>query len=286
MLTKPYLEFEWTVGPIPDQDKVPREIISRFDTSVANDKVFWTDANGRQMMKRTRNFQETYTYIDSEPVAGNYYPVTSRIAIQDKDNRLAILNDRSQAGGSINDGSIEFLIHRRSYLDDWLGVGEALNEPGTDGKGLVARGRHWLLLSDPSKANQLERQSAMEMFHEPVSTFAPVTGTFDAYRTNFNTIASAVGPNVPRNANFLTVAKWEGSSTILLRLEHLYQKNEDPELSKPASISLKDHLPAFDISSIEELSLSGLKSLGQVPINQPITLQPMQIRTLRCTVRR
>lgn len=35
------------------RDKVAKEIISRFETQIANQKVFWTDANGRQMLKRT-----------------------------------------------------------------------------------------------------------------------------------------------------------------------------------------------------------------------------------------
>lgn len=37
-------------------------------------------------------------------------------------------------------------VHRRLLFDDAFGVGEALNESAY-GTGLVARGKHWLLLA-------------------------------------------------------------------------------------------------------------------------------------------
>ena len=45
-------------------------------------------------------------------------------------------------------------VHRRCFADDHWGVEEALDEPGTDGKGLIVRGKHWILLG-PEKVNNL-----------------------------------------------------------------------------------------------------------------------------------
>ena len=39
-----YIEVEWTVGPIPLDHG--REIITRYDTSLATNKTFYTDSNG------------------------------------------------------------------------------------------------------------------------------------------------------------------------------------------------------------------------------------------------
>lgn len=105
------VEFEWMVGPIPVwHDRIGKEIISRFTTDIKNDGVFYTDSNGREMIKRKRNHRDTWDVKLQESIAGNYYPVTTKIAIEDDRTRLAILNDRSQAGSSLIDGTIELMV--------------------------------------------------------------------------------------------------------------------------------------------------------------------------------
>ena len=61
---KPYAEFEYTVGPIKmaPSPELGKEVISRFDTSLKTNGVFYTDANGREMQLRKRNYRPTWTY--------------------------------------------------------------------------------------------------------------------------------------------------------------------------------------------------------------------------------
>lgn len=43
-----YVELDFVIGPISDEYKVYKDIISRIDTDLDSENVFYTDANGRQ----------------------------------------------------------------------------------------------------------------------------------------------------------------------------------------------------------------------------------------------
>lgn len=108
--TEDFVEFEWLVGPIPVGDEIGKEIVSRFETTMQTNEIFSTDSNGREMLQRKRNVRETWEIELEEPVAGNYYPITTKIAIEDETHRLAVLTDRAQGGSSILDGSVELMV--------------------------------------------------------------------------------------------------------------------------------------------------------------------------------
>jgi len=95
------------------------------------------------MIKRKLNHRDTWSVKINEEVAGNYYPITTKIDLEDDTARMAILTDRAQGGSSLKDGSLELMVHRRLLKDDAFGVGEALNETEF-GDGLIARGKHHL----------------------------------------------------------------------------------------------------------------------------------------------
>lgn len=97
------------------------------------------------MIKRQRNHRDTWNVKLQETVAGNYYPITTKIALEDTIARMAILTDRAQGGSSLEDGALELMVHRRLLKDDAFGVGEALNETEF-GEGLIARGKTHLFV--------------------------------------------------------------------------------------------------------------------------------------------
>lgn len=154
---KKYIEFDYVVGPVPLSAGIGREVITRYISNMSHQGVFLTDSNGRQMMPRRR-----LNSADPTQLGGSFYPVVSTMMLKNLANltgtnttdMLAILVDRPQAGTSLNEGQLEFLIHRRLTRDDYLGVDEALNEPGEDGRGLVTRGTHRLYLkfSEPAES--------------------------------------------------------------------------------------------------------------------------------------
>ena len=64
--------------------------------------VFWTDANGMELVKRTRYKRNGFVAAELEhdtanPIGGNYYPITSSAAIVDEtESQLIIVTDRGQ----------------------------------------------------------------------------------------------------------------------------------------------------------------------------------------------
>ena len=88
------VEVEWTVGPIDINDGLGKEVILRYDTNIQSQGKFSTDANGREMLERTRNARPTWNYTVTEPVSGNYYPVNSRIFLKDATRQLTVLTGK------------------------------------------------------------------------------------------------------------------------------------------------------------------------------------------------
>ncbi|XP_046392611.1 lysosomal alpha-mannosidase-like isoform X2 [Ischnura elegans] len=267
---KNYVEVNWVVGPIPISDGIGKEVIMRYTTNIQNGGVFFTDSNGREMLERKRRASfDDKTAIDEmedsivEPIAGNYYPVTSRIRIRGPmDGRPAVfsvLTDRAQGGSSIKDGQVELMVHRRLLHDDGFGVGEALNEKAY-GTGLVARGRHIIMLGPMaadvpvSPVYAEERQVAQEMLLAPWLFFSKIPksygGSIYGYAREFVGLRSSLPPNL----HVLTLEPWTGKS-VLFRLEHFYEKDEDSELSKPVTLNLKELLAFIEPRFIRETTL-------------------------------
>ncbi|XP_032775635.1 lysosomal alpha-mannosidase isoform X2 [Strigops habroptila] len=294
---QPYVELEWTVGPIPVEDGWGKEIISRFQTPLRTEGRFYTDSNGRQILERRRDYRPTWNLSQTEPVAGNYYPVTSRIFIKDKKIQLTVLTDRSQGGSSISDGSLELMVHRRLLYDDNRGVGEPLVELGADKRGLVVRGRHLLLLDTVQAAADGHRLRAQELFMAPYPVLAPGGGP--SYRPGQHGLQefSALRRELPPSIHLLTLAPRD-TGTLLLRLEHQFERGESSNSSQPVTIDLLDLFSTFTITSVQEMSLGGDQPLDAIsrlvwtPATGPaqsqpvakldprrVTLQPMDIRT-------
>ena len=97
---KPYVEVEWTAGPVPiDTPWLPpvafeghgahkqplpnlwgKEVIVKYASGLESGGKWTTDSNGKEMVPRARDARgPTYPhpYKISEPVAGNYYPVST-----------------------------------------------------------------------------------------------------------------------------------------------------------------------------------------------------------------
>ena len=263
-----YIEFDWIVGPIPIDNwffDPGQEVISRFDTFLQTNGTFFTDANGRETLRRTRDYRPTWDVDTTERVASNYYPVTSWMFIRDydKDLQLTVLPDRAQGGTSVDDGSVELMVHRRLTMDDGFGVDEALMEPGEDGRGLVARGKHRVVLSDIQESVRQMRMMSKSLNLKPVIAFRKrdISPNHRAghepkgSRALVNSKFIGLNKKLPPNINLLTLEPWT-DNRLLLRLEHIFEVNEDPKYSRPRRVALRDLFAPFIIEEATEMTLT------------------------------
>ncbi|CAF1668432.1 unnamed protein product [Rotaria magnacalcarata] len=295
-----FVEVEWTVGPIPIDDNMGKEIIIRYDTDINSQSKYYTDANGREVLERTRDYRPTWNYTVVETVSGNYYPINSRIWIKDQNRQLTVLTDRSEGGGSISNGSMEIMLHRRTLNDDSLGVGEPLNETAY-GQGLVVRGRHILILETPEASAGYHRVAAQRLYMHPLTSFSLIPQDYYNYSAAYRQTWSALTDTLPLNVHLLTLDQL-GPKDFLVRVEHYFELYEDDTYSKPVTFDLQSIFKAIGtISNTVELTLganlelSDLKRLDWVTDGESsstkktskerslddtnITLNPMQIRT-------
>ena len=303
-------ELEWTVGPVDGASiQESHEVITRYESGLATGGAWVTDSNCREGQLRVRNQRANYTTVMSETVSGNYYPVNCLIRASSADVTVAVAVDRSEGGSSLVDGALELMVHRRMQHDDGRGVGEPLNEPGLDGKGLIIRGRHWLLVAPaaaaPAAYKALHVQSlglptTLQMFAglgalSPAQWLAANKGTASV-------LAAPLPPNV-----YLTTLHAHNDTSMLLRLAHLYDAGEDAALSAPATVDLAGLLAGKTITSAVDMTLPGAQTLASVPsrtyttdggatytvpvlpappagAKSTIILQPQEIRTFSITV--
>ena len=73
------IEFEYTIGPIPTDDGMGKEIISRYSTSLATASTWTSDSNGRDQQIRVRNKRRSFNYTVYEPVRSEGSPLSDAV---------------------------------------------------------------------------------------------------------------------------------------------------------------------------------------------------------------
>lgn len=189
---------------------------------------------------------------------GNYYPVTTKIYIEDltKNIRFSVFNDRAQGGTSLNDGEIDLNIHRIIFTDD-SGVQTYLNDT-ENGHGVIVRGKHYLYITkaDYRRNRFFEKILAKEIELSPQILVSPA----NAYGPNSKqkwlkeiNEFSGLNSKLPLGIHLLTLEKWN-EGTILLRLEN-YLENSDVIKNGIKTVYLKDLFKNLKIHSVKETTL-------------------------------
>uniref|UniRef100_A0A3P8P858 Alpha-mannosidase n=1 Tax=Astatotilapia calliptera TaxID=8154 RepID=A0A3P8P858_ASTCA len=286
------LEQTYSLGPL----SLNTEVVLRTSTSVKNNRTLYSDDNGYQMMKRT------YRKFTNNTLARNYFPMVRTAYIEDDLSRLVLVSDRAHGVSSQTDGQLEVMLHRRLWNNlQWnLGYNLTLNDSS------VVRPTLWMMLGSVSATSKLYQREAVQLQHRPVviliSTFHTTSQTLPKRGSLLRSVV------LPPNLHLLSlsVPGWNYCSNhsvhlnlhsqpdydrILLRIMHLFEEGEDPELSKPVTINLKEALQGMgEVKGVEERSLTGTwdvtslqrwkwKTQRTRDDNFTVTISPKEIRT-------
>ncbi|GMH06887.1 hypothetical protein Nepgr_008727 [Nepenthes gracilis] len=305
---KEHVEVEHVVGPIPFEDGIGKEVVAKITTAMQTDKTFYTDSNGRDFIKRIRDYRADWNLQVNEPVAGNYYPINLGMYIHDDENELSVLVDRAVGGSSISDGQIELMLHRRLLNDDSRGVAEALNETVCSKEkciGLTIQGKLYFRIDPLGEGAKWRRSVGQEIYSPFLLAFSEQDG--DNWLTSRVTTFSGIDTSysLPENVAMITLQQLDDGK-VLLRLAHLYEVGEDKDLSVMTHVELKKLFPSKKISKVMEMSLSANQERSEMekkrlvwkvegasgseskvtrggpidPAELVVELSPMEIRTL------
>jgi hypothetical protein len=270
----PYVEVDYTIGPIPIDDGRGKEIVTRFNSPIESAGAFSTDSNAREFLKRKRNYRPTWDLNVWQPVAGNYYPVNAAIFIEDTDSAFSVVTDRTQGGASLVDGSVELMVQRRTLADDGRGVGEAMNETKGGmspyppygkaqrlGEGVVIKGTHRIMIGNSGGA-KLARSMMDGAFAEPL-VFVGSSTSDESVSFQVPNISGLQG-ELPPNIMLITLARLHDAptTTFLLRLGHQYGAGEDELLSQPASVDIASLFTGYNVVNVVEKTLTGNQDYG------------------------
>lgn len=263
-----FVEIEWTVGSIPINDGLGKEVILRFDTgkTIQSASSVYTDSNALEFLQRIRNHRDTWNltlHDDQEFVAANYFPITTGAYIKDDKYQLSIATDRAQGAASLVDGQLEIMVHRRLLEDDNKGVGEHLNETETFydpalkkevTKGLVVRGNVFINVADPQNGIQKLRSKMEDRFYRPLIALRKKSASDVDAKVPWLTIKE-----FPVNVGLTSLIELS-KECLMIRLSHLFSVDEHATLSKPVSV---DFAKLFAVNTgvlneVTELSLTGV----------------------------
>ncbi|KAH8410113.1 hypothetical protein KR009_006062 [Drosophila setifemur] len=241
------VEFQWLIGSVPIEEEFGNEVVFTLNSTLESNGVFYTDSNGRELIRREKDKREDYVPdLNRQPTSGNYYPITSRIALEDNNKRIALLNDRAQGGTSMQNGQLEIMLARRLVRDDGYGVGEALNEVQY-GEGLIARGSIYLILS-PTGESTFEEREAEKEHHLPLWKF------FSKNTGSSSSVAKSVPSfnDFPKSVHLLTLEPFNDDE-ILFRVENFVDHTE----GNVVSFNIRPLFDSLNGSEIRETTLDG-----------------------------
>ena len=260
----PYVELEWSVGPVDVSDGVSKEVFTKYSTDVMSAGVYYTDSNGREFQRRVRNQRPSFNRTLDDPIASNYYPLTTGAYLQDDSSLFAVVIDRAEGAASLQDGNLEVMLHRRLLCP--CGFDENLNETDAAvyhygrrgqgievervGRGLIVTGKHRLYFGERQAAIDNARLAQNKVYFPLLPVFAPTSTVAAPTKGSGSFLSTAL----PANVELISLHKLFDGRT-LLRLSHSFAVDESDRYSNSVTIDLAT-LFTQTINNVEQLTLT------------------------------
>ncbi|CAN0481946.1 unnamed protein product [Rangifer tarandus platyrhynchus] len=263
------IEQEYRVGPL----ELDREAILRTSTDLNTGQVLYSDNNGYQMQRRP------YRKYKNNTNARNYYPMVQSAFIQDRRSRLVLLSEQAHGVSSQGNGQVEVMLHRRLVNNDPANIIADLTLNDTS----VIHPVVWLLLGPRNLTSGLRQRSGLVLQHRPVVMLREMSEIAPRGSGSRQQEAVTLPPSV--HLQILSIPGWKYSSNhtehlrtlrkdrkheadlrrVLLRLQHLYEVDQDPVLSQPVTVNLQSVLQGLGpVVSVEERSLTGTWNVSEM----------------------
>lgn len=200
-------------------------------------------------------------------LAGNYYPVVSRMYINEPNTwQFAILTAHSHGGASLAQGEAEVMLHRRLLRDDDRGVGQALDDFHE------VTPRFFLLADTPSNSSVLHRILA-NVIQYPLQPY---------YYTPPNNITSMpqFAPfvsDLPYNVRMISLKQRDKeSNVVIMRLMNIFESSEDPSLAVPVQVDLNTIFQGYSVVS-SYMTISSSYFILNITFSYPQDQYPREI---------
>jgi hypothetical protein len=247
------LEFAHRIGVLePQTDVATRWVLGDKGGTGTDALVLFSEDNGLEVIPHRAG-----TGADS--ISSNLFPSQMSAFIASDSTQLSVALDRAHAVGSLQNGTLEVVQHRRggphrpTNLQTEVGSLDDTSRIFT---------QSWISVGNRTASNR-QRVSMRQRLNHPLLL---VSAAFDP--------AAKPAPGVPNGIASLPPALHlqsvratsAANRELLLRLQHMYTLGEDPELSRPQDVDVARVLSPYRPvqANVLEVTLDGMRNVSSM----------------------
>lgn len=234
-------------------------VLSRFTAPGLSRAAFYSEDNGYETIKHASGC--TNCTADPTGIPYRYFPSQMSTFLSDGRDQLSVALAHSHAVGSLANGTLDVVQHRRGYALTHVDGNLALDDADR------VSSETWISIGNISASNRLRHSNKLRLNHPLAIVFGQGSlGSNPAgLRDRFGRQPASppAVPSAPAQIHLQTIRATDVSANeLMLNVMHLFGKDELPaEDSAPADINLAALLTAFRpdaAASVHETTLSGL----------------------------